>query len=122
MLLQEVVQVDGKTLIVPPGQRAGQNIRRAGEDLARGAVALAAGKRIGPAELGLMASLGLAEVAVRRRLRVAILATGDVLPAAVMHQRLDQYAQLWSQYAEKTHFVVQAWNAWRKKKPWLAKG
>ena len=49
----------------------------------------------------------------------AILATGDVLPAAVMHQRLDQYARLWSQYAEKTHFVVQAWNAWRKKKPWV---
>lgn len=81
VLLQEVVQVDGKTVIVPPGQRAGQNIRRAGEDLARGAVALAAGKRIGPAELGLMASLGLAEVAVRRRLRVAILATGDELAA-----------------------------------------
>jgi len=49
----------------------------------------------------------------------AIPATGDVLPAAVMHQRLDRYARRWSQYAANTPFVVQAWNAWRKKKPWV---
>ena len=45
--------------------------------LAGRCVALAAGSRCGPAELGLIASLGIAEVAVRRRLRVAILSTGD---------------------------------------------
>ncbi|MGA9963551.1 MAG: molybdopterin molybdotransferase MoeA, partial [Azonexus sp.] len=66
-------------VIIPAGQRQGQNTRRAGEDLARGAVALAAGKRVGPAELGLIASLGVAEVAVRRRLRVAFFSTGDEL-------------------------------------------
>ena len=47
------------------------------------------------------------------------LASGEVLPAAVMQQRLDHYAKLWLQYAEGTNFMVQAWNAWRKKKPWL---
>ena len=64
---------------VPAGQRAGQNIRRAGEDIARGSVALAAGQRVGAAELGLLASLGCAGVTVVRRLRVAFLSTGDEL-------------------------------------------
>ena len=50
-----------------------------GEDLARGKPALRAGKRIAPADLGLMASLGFAEVPVRRRLRVAFFSTGDEL-------------------------------------------
>ena len=74
---QELVQASDDNVQVPAGQRAGQHIRRAGEDLARGQPALRAGKRVGPAELGLLASLGVAEVAVRRRLRVAILSTGD---------------------------------------------
>jgi len=79
VVVQEVVRSEGNEVIVPPGQRKGQNTRRAGEDLARGAVALAAGKRVGPAELGLIASLGVVEVEVRRRLRVAFFSTGDEL-------------------------------------------
>jgi molybdopterin molybdotransferase len=74
---QELVTVHDSDVDIPTGQRVGQNIRRAGEDLARGQPALRAGKRVGSAELGLLASLGIAEVAVRRRLRVAILSTGD---------------------------------------------
>ena len=77
VVVQEVVRVDGDTVIVPPGQQAEQNVRRAGEDLARGKPALAAGKRLGPAEIGLLASLGIGEVTVRRRLRVAFFSTGD---------------------------------------------
>jgi len=80
IVVQEVVRVDaGNNIVVPAGQRRGQHLRRAGEDLARGQVALPAGKRVGPAELGLLASLGVAEVAVRRRLRVAFFSTGDEL-------------------------------------------
>ena len=79
VVVQEVTRVEGGAVIVPGGQKQGQNTRRAGEDLARGAVALAAGKKVGPAELGLIASLGIAEVAVRRRLRVAFFSTGDEL-------------------------------------------
>jgi molybdopterin molybdotransferase len=79
VVVQEVARLEDRAVIVPAGQREGQNTRRAGEDLARGAVALAAGKRVGPAELGLIASLGVAEVAVRRRLRVAFFSTGDEL-------------------------------------------
>ncbi len=79
VIVQEVTRVEDGVVVVPDGQRLGQNTRRAGEDLARGAVALAAGQRLGPAELGLIASLGIVEVAVKRRLRVAFFSTGDEL-------------------------------------------
>jgi molybdopterin molybdotransferase len=79
VIVQEVTRVEDGVVVVPDGQRLGQNTRRAGEDLARGAVALAAGQRVGPAELGLIASLGIVEVAVKRRLRVAFFSTGDEL-------------------------------------------
>jgi molybdopterin molybdotransferase len=79
VVVQECVRVEGggDSVIIPPGQEAGQNVRQAGEDLARGKPALAAGKRLGPAEIGLLASLGIGEVTVRRRLRVAFFSTGD---------------------------------------------
>ena len=79
VVIQEVVRVEGDTMKVPPGQRLGQNIRLAGEDLALGKPALKAGKRVGPPEIGLIASLGFAEISVRRRLRVAFFSTGDEL-------------------------------------------
>lgn len=77
VVAQEHVRADGDALLVPPGQTAGQHVRRAGEDLARGKPALTAGKRLGPAEIGLLASLGIGEVCVHRRLRVAFFSTGD---------------------------------------------
>ncbi len=77
---QEFVQVDGARITVPADVvRAGDNRRLAGEDLALGEVALAAGRILSPADLGLLASLGQAEVPVRRRLRVAFFSTGDEL-------------------------------------------
>jgi molybdopterin molybdotransferase len=79
VVIQEDVRAEHGIACVRPGQKAGQNLRRAGEDLARGQVVLAAGRPVRPAELGLLASLGLAEVGVRRRLRVAFFATGDEL-------------------------------------------
>jgi molybdopterin molybdotransferase len=59
--------------------RAGANRRRAGEDLAQGAPAVRAGRILRASDLGLLASLGIGEVAVRRRLRVAFFSTGDEL-------------------------------------------
>ncbi|HEX5477408.1 MAG TPA: gephyrin-like molybdotransferase Glp [Burkholderiales bacterium] len=79
VVIQEVVKKDGGKVIVPPGQKAGQNLRRAGEDLKIGVPVLAPGKLLRPAELGLVASLGIGEVKVKRRLRVAFFATGDEL-------------------------------------------
>ena len=66
----------------------GQNIRRAGEDVARGDVVLSRGQRLGPAELGLAASIGMASLTVARRPRVALFSTGDelVMPGSVAPQ------------------------------------
>ena len=77
---QEFTTVDGDRVAVPAGiVRAGDNRRLAGEDLARGEIALQAGRVLKPADIGLLASLGQAEVAVHRRLRVAFFSTGDEL-------------------------------------------
>lgn len=59
----------------------GENRRKAGEDLARGRPALQAGRRLRPADVGLVASLGFERVTVHRRLRVALFSTGDELRA-----------------------------------------
>lgn len=70
---------DGRIRIAPGTLRAGDNRRLRGEDLSRGRPAVAAGRRLRPADLGLIASLGIAEVAVVRRLRVALFSTGNEL-------------------------------------------
>lgn len=65
---------------IPPGMvKIGDNRRLKGEDLQEGKPALSQGKLLRPADLGLLASLGIAEVPVRRRLRVAFFSTGDEL-------------------------------------------
>ena len=77
---QEFVTLDGDTVQIPAGAvRAGDTRRFAGEDLGCGEIALTAGRVLRPADIGLLASLGQAEVMVRRRLRVAFFSTGDEL-------------------------------------------
>ena len=76
----ELCRVDGSTVSLQAGVlRAGENRRCRGEDLAQGQPALRAGRLLRPADLGLLASLGFAEVTVMRRLRVALFSTGDEL-------------------------------------------
>lgn len=79
VIIQEIVRKEGGSIVVPPGQKAKQNVRYAGEDLKVGVPVLRPGKVLRPAELGLIASLGIGEVKVKRRLRVALFATGDEL-------------------------------------------
>ena len=81
VVIQENVRLgaDGATACFDDRPRPGDNVRRAGEDLPRGAAVLPAGQRIGPAELGLLASLGTVEASVRRRVRAAFFSTGDEL-------------------------------------------
>jgi molybdopterin molybdotransferase len=83
VVIQEVVTkvkgADGERITIPPGQKKAQNVRYAGEDLAVGRAVLKAGKLLKPADIGLIASLGIGEVKVKRRLRVAFFATGDEL-------------------------------------------
>jgi molybdopterin molybdotransferase len=79
VVMQERATADGTSVAFAPGQKTGQNVREAGEDLKRGAIALARGRTVRPAELGLIASLGIGEVGVFRPLRVAYFSTGDEL-------------------------------------------
>jgi molybdopterin molybdotransferase len=79
VVVQEIVRVDGRRIAIPPGQKPAQNVRYAGEDLKAGVAVLHSGALIGPAELGVIASLGVAKLSVRRRLRVAFFSTGDEL-------------------------------------------
>ncbi|HXM83043.1 MAG TPA: gephyrin-like molybdotransferase Glp [Burkholderiales bacterium] len=79
VVIQEAVRVEDGKVFIPKGQKAGQNVRSAGEDLKVGVPVLASGKLLRPAELGLIASLGIGEVQVKRRLRVAFFSTGDEL-------------------------------------------
>jgi len=75
---QELAQRAGDRLTIPTGAVApGDNRRRLGEDLMQGACALRQGEWLGPAALGLVASLGIARVPVWRRLKVAYFSTGD---------------------------------------------
>jgi molybdopterin molybdotransferase len=77
--MQERAKASGKSVTFPAGQKTGQNVREAGEDLRAGSVALERGRVVRPADLGLIASLGIGEVAVHRPLRVAFFSTGDEL-------------------------------------------
>lgn len=77
---EHVASITETTITIAAGAiRTGDNRRFAGEDLMAGSAALGKGKIIRPADLGLLASLGIAEVPVQRRLRVAFFSTGDEL-------------------------------------------
>lgn len=79
VMMQEDATLAPDAVILPPGLKRGANCRPAGEDVAEGAVALAAGRRLGPAEIGLAAALGQTHLPVRRRVRVGVFSTGDEL-------------------------------------------
>src|SRR5262249_50495117 len=79
IVMQEHVKAAGERVTIGGGHRKGQNLRRAGEDLAAGQIALKRGQPLRPAEIGLIASLGIGEVDVYRKLRVAFFSTGDEL-------------------------------------------
>jgi molybdopterin molybdotransferase len=79
VIMQERVEVDAAGVHIGPGVKQGQNRRFAGEDLKRGQVVFEAGQVVRPTELGMIASLGINEVAVFQRLRVAFFSTGDEL-------------------------------------------
>jgi molybdopterin molybdotransferase len=77
---QELCRIEPDGVHIAPGTlKPGENRRFKGEDLTLGKPALTAGRRLQPADLGLIASLGIAEVQVYRRLRVALFSTGNEL-------------------------------------------
>jgi molybdopterin molybdotransferase len=79
VVMQEQCELLDDRVTVRHAPKTGDWIRRAGEDISAGSVILPAGTRLRSQELGLAASIGLAELPVRRRLRVAVFFTGDEL-------------------------------------------
>lgn len=79
VVMQERVERTGDNILIMAEVSAGQNIRRRGQDLTQGDLALPRGTLVRPQEMGLLASMGIAQVPVLDRLRVAILSTGDEL-------------------------------------------
>jgi molybdopterin molybdotransferase len=81
VLMQEDARLESgaAALVVPPGLKPGANARPAGEDVAAGAVALPAGRRLRAPEIGLAAALGATALPVKRRVRVGVFSTGDEL-------------------------------------------
>ena len=92
VFMQEDVHPEGDAVIVPPGLKHGANRRLAGEDVRKGAVLLPAGRRLAAQDVALAAAVGLTELNVRRRVRVALFSTGDEIvepgkprPAAALY-------------------------------------
>ncbi|ETX15977.1 molybdopterin biosynthesis protein MoeA [Roseivivax halodurans JCM 10272] len=77
VVLDEDTRADGARVAFRGPVKIGANTRKAGEDVVAGGVALEAGRRLGPADLALAAAVGLGDLPVRNRLRVAVLSTGD---------------------------------------------
>jgi molybdopterin molybdotransferase len=81
IVIQENVEREGENALIQCRAHAGDHVRRRGEDLARGSVALRRGTRLGPYQLGLAAALDRAELEVARKPQLCILCTGDELRA-----------------------------------------
>src|SRR6185295_5963612 len=82
VFMQEDVRLDeAGRVVLPPGLKAGANVRPAGEDVAAGTLALQAGQRLRPQHVALAAAFGLTQLEVRRRIRVAVFSTGNELVA-----------------------------------------
>lgn len=79
VIMREQAEVEDGQLRIDARHRSGQNVRQAGEDIPLGATILQPGRKITPSDMGIMASLGIGEVAVYRRPRVAFFSTGDEL-------------------------------------------
>lgn len=81
VILEEDVTLGGGRIAFDAGVKKGANARKAGEDVAEGSTVLPAGRVLTPADLALLSATGVVEIAVRNRLRVGVLSTGDELVA-----------------------------------------
>lgn len=79
VVMQEHVQKIGNTVHFPATVQALKNVRQAGEDIAKNAPLISAPKRLSAADLGLLASAGIYQIDVKRKIKIAILSTGDEL-------------------------------------------
>lgn len=85
VVIQEHVKADDNSVAIDNDVVAGKNVRHAGEDLERGQSVLVAGRKLGAADIGVLCSLGIKQVDVHQRLKVAFFSTGDELCALEGH-------------------------------------
>ena len=109
MVLEEDCTLDGAALSFPAPRKPGANTRPAGEDAAEGDVVLPEGRRLTAADLARLAAVGLGHVSLRKRLRVAVLSTGDELipPGASGPGIFDANRPMLTGMARKWGFEVQ---------------
>jgi len=88
VVMQEKCTLDGEMVMIARPPKQGENIRRAGEDIASGDMVLPAGIKMRPQEMGLVASIGMADVPVYPKLRVALFFTGNeiVMPGEPLQE------------------------------------
>lgn len=79
VIMQEKVQIDGKTILFPEDTKIHQNVREVGEDVKQGNCLLSPFKKLTVSDISLLASAGVAEVSVKRALKIAFFSTGDEL-------------------------------------------
>lgn len=79
VVMQEIIEVQDDTVVIPSGQSQFQFVREPGSDIAKGSTVLSSGCRIGPAEMGLMAATGITKVSVYRLPKICVFSTGDEL-------------------------------------------
>jgi molybdopterin molybdotransferase len=83
VIMQEQVQADGHNIHFPAHTASGKNIREIGEDIKQGGLLLTHPKKLTAIDLGLLASAGIAELSVKRPVKIAFFSTGDELTALV---------------------------------------
>lgn len=90
VFMQEDVRVEGANVFLPAGLKEGANVRPAGEDIPLDSVALPKGRRCRPQDVALAGALGLTQIKVRRRIRVAVFSTGNELVTPGSQRRSSQ--------------------------------
>ena len=109
VVMQEQARREGNRVWLGGGHPQGDNVRRAGDDLVVGQTVLQAGRRLHGADLGLLASLGIAEVGVYRRPRIAFFTTGDELrsPGESLEEGQIYDSNRYTLYGLLTHLGVE---------------
>ena len=106
VVMQEKCRTDGSSVWMSEIREPGGNIRPKGQDICTGATVLKAGHRLRPQDLGLIASLGIAKVHVRARLKVAIVSTGEEL-VEPGHEL--KPGPIYNSYRDKLQSLLESW-------------